>query len=268
MSVNSSRPPDSPPLRLVRTSSTHNGAASMSAALRSSIVAGRQILTGTARAVARSPMLAGAIRRILPARGWMRTARTIAVRSGLALPLLVATSPIAQQIATTLIRRLDKLIRLVTSAAVRAVLRGVSLPGGPGRHRSARLASALGRLGRTIEHLGWTAGRFVRTLDASRPRIRFLHESALVMVIARQVRAFLPTRYRPITPWLGLVVVVGPQARSWLSKALSAVRALLQAIVNRFTPPPGAAAAAAGSPSVTLRPSPRVRPGQRRRHHR
>jgi hypothetical protein len=267
MSINDPHEILTPPLRLAPPLVDTDERKRVLDVLRRAAAAGRDLLTSGMRLLARFPVLVRAAEWLTRLRTWLRPASSVISRSGVALPVWVATTPLVQRLAATLARRTGSLLRFGLLATARLLQRGLSMTGQWGKRQAVRLSHAAERADKAVGSLIGKVGVWTRALSASRPHIRVVHDVSLVIVVARQLRALLPPQWRLAATAVSLLAL-GGHTRRWIVRAFTTTRALSGELARAFTSPQPVAAVT-GNGTVAIRPVAPQRPNHpQSRHHR
>lgn len=265
MSVHEAQPRPAPPLRLAPPLTAPDDRSLIIDITRRATAAGRNLLQHGLRYCSRFPFLWRATDWLTSVRTLLRPTTTVIGRSGMALPIWIATTPIAQHIAISVMRTTGTSVRRGLLGVCRLVDRSLAMTGAWGTRQAVTFSRAVERADAAVTTLVGRSRGWAGALSASRPHIRVVRDVALVVVVARQLRAIVPAEWRLAATALS-VLTLGGHTRRWIATAVSLTRAQLRDLANGFGPSQPAAAAI-GNATVAIRPTTPPRP-DRPRHHR
>jgi len=255
--------PTTPPLRLAPSPATDDHRAVLEV-LRRVTASARGHLERGVRFLSRFPLLVRATDWLTAARTWLAPATAVVARSGVALPVWLATTLLVQRVVVTVARRISQATRVGLIASARIAQRGLSLTGQWGKDRAARVSRAVERLDKSMTTFARKATTWAGALSANRSHIRVLRDVSLVVVVARQFRALVPPQWRLVVTGLSLLTL-GGHTRRWITRTLTTTKALLGELANAFITPQ-TIVAAMPTGTVPIRPVPQ--PPRRPHHHR
>jgi hypothetical protein len=234
--------------------------------LRRAAASGKHLIVRGLQLLSRFPVLVRASNWLTRIRSWWSPASIVVVRSGVALPVWLATTPVVQRVVVEVTRRAGTIVRVGLLAGARLVQRALSIAGLWGERQAAKLGRAVERIDGAAAAFGSKVSAWATGLSASRGHVRFVHDVSLVVVVARQLRAVVPAPWRLAATGLSLLTL-GGQTRRWIVRAFHTATALVREIIGAFTAPQPVTAMASNGPTVPIRPVAPQRTHHPRPHH-